>query len=109
MMRKSLLLFSRSSPSKCSITVDAVKTRVQVLPTYKNLNMISGVIAEQGYWCSQALLTSFEPTAVGYFAQGGAKFSGYEYWKVKSVQLVGSENAVKYRTAIYLGSAGIAE
>lgn len=71
--------------------------------------MISGtrhVIAKQG---AQALLTGLGATAVGYFVQGGAKFSGYEYWKAKSVGLVGSEDAVKYRTAIYLGSASVAE
>ncbi|KAG6377089.1 mitochondrial carrier [Boletus reticuloceps] len=99
----------------CTIThgamtpVDVVKTRIQVDPAYKNLNLISGtryVIAKQG---AQALLTGFGPTAVGYFVQGGAKFAGYEYWKAKSVKWVGSEDAVKYRTAIYLGSASIAE
>ncbi|KAF8442922.1 mitochondrial carrier domain-containing protein [Boletus edulis BED1] len=99
----------------CTIThgamtpVDVVKTRIQVDPAYKNLNMISGtryVIAKQG---AQALLTGFGPTAVGYFVQGGAKFAGYEYWKAKSVKWVGSEDAIKYRTAIYLGSASIAE
>lgn len=86
-----------------------MKTRIQIDPAYKNLNMISGtryVIAKQG---AKALLTGFGPTAVGYFVQGGAKFSGYEYWKAKSVALIGSENAVKYRTVIYLGSASVAE
>lgn len=86
-----------------------MKTRIQVDPAYKNLNMISGtrhVVAKQG---PQALLTGFGPTAVGYFVQGGAKFAGYEYWKAKSVEFVGPEDAVKYRTAIYLGSASIAE
>lgn len=71
--------------------------------------MISGtrhVIAKQG---ARALLTGFGPTAVGYFVQGGAKFSGYEYWKAKYVALIGAEDAVKYRTAIYLGSASVAE
>ncbi|KAH0832056.1 mitochondrial carrier domain-containing protein [Lanmaoa asiatica] len=89
--------------------VDVVKTRIQVDPAYKNLNIISGtrhIIAKQG---AQALLTGFGSTAVGYFVQGGAKFSGYEYWKAKSVELVGSEDAIKYRTAIYLGSASVAE
>lgn len=86
-----------------------MKTRIQIDPAYKNLNIASGtryIIAKQG---PRALLTGFGPTAVGYFIQGGAKFSGYEYWKAKSVQLVGSEDAVRYRTAIYLGSASIAE
>jgi solute carrier family 25 phosphate transporter 3 len=89
--------------------IDVVKTRIQIDPAYKNLGIISGtryVIAKQG---AQALLTGFGPTAVGYFVQGGAKFAGYEYWKAKSVEWVGPEDAVKYRTAIYLGSASVAE
>ncbi|KAJ8586281.1 mitochondrial carrier [Rhizopogon salebrosus TDB-379] len=100
----------------CTIThgamtpIDVVKTRIQIDPAYKKLNIFSGtryVIATEG---PAALLTGFGPTAVGYLVQGGAKFAGYEYWKKKSVELVGSqEAAVKYRTAIYLGSASIAE
>jgi len=90
--------------------IDVVKTRIQIDPTYKKLNILTGtrhVIATEG---SAALLTGFGPTAVGYLAQGGAKFAGYEYWKKKSVEFVGGqEAAVKYRTAIYLGSASVAE
>ncbi|KAG0700112.1 mitochondrial carrier domain-containing protein [Suillus ampliporus] len=84
--------------------IDVVKTRIQIDPAYKKLNMFTGtryVIATEG---PRALLT------VGYLAQGGAKFAGYEYWKKKAVESVGGpETAVKYRTAIYLGSASIAE
>ena len=48
--------------------------------------------------------------AVGYLVQGGAKFAGYEFWKKKSVNFAGDqETAIKYRTAIYLGSASVAE
>ncbi|KAG2361522.1 mitochondrial carrier domain-containing protein [Suillus spraguei] len=82
--------------------VDVVKTRIQIDPAYKRLNMLTGtryVIATEG---PRALLTGFGPTAVGYFIQGGAKFAGYEYWKKRGA-------AVKYRSAIYLGSASIAE
>jgi len=87
-----------------------VKTRIQIDPAYKKFGIITGtrhVIASEG---PAALLTGFGPTAVGYLVQGGAKFAGYEYWKKWSVQLAGDqETAVKYRTAIYLGSASIAE
>ncbi|KAF7977708.1 hypothetical protein HWV62_2976 [Athelia sp. TMB] len=90
--------------------IDVVKTRIQVDPTFKKLGIVSGtrqVIANEG---AAALLTGFGPTAVGYLVQGGAKFAGYEYWKKKSVEWAGDqETAVKYRTAIYLGSASIAE
>lgn len=109
MTRESQVLRFQISPHSCRVAIDVVKTRIQIDPAYKNLNIISGtrlVIAKQG---APALLTGFGPTTVGYFVQGGAKFAGYEYWKAKSVQLVGSENAVKHRTAIYLGSASIAE
>ncbi|KAJ7935732.1 mitochondrial carrier domain-containing protein, partial [Mycena leptocephala] len=52
----------------------------------------------------------FGPTAVGYLAQGGAKFAGYEFWKKTFVQIAGDQDsAVKYRTAIYLGAASVAE
>jgi solute carrier family 25 phosphate transporter 3 len=100
----------------CTIThgamtpVDVVKTRIQIDPAYKKLNMLTGtryVIATEG---PRALLTGFGPTAVGYLIQGGAKFAGYEYWKKTAVESAGGpEAAVKYRTAIYLGSASIAE
>jgi solute carrier family 25 phosphate transporter 3 len=65
------------------------------------------VIAKEG---ASALLTGFGPTAVGYFVQGGAKFAGYELWKSKFVEIAGDQQtAVKYRTAIYLGAATVAE
>jgi solute carrier family 25 (mitochondrial phosphate transporter), member 3 len=42
--------------------------------------------------------------------QGGAKFSGYEYWKKFLVEISGDqETATKYRTAIYLSAASIGE
>ena len=65
------------------------------------------IIASEG---PRGLLTGFGPTAVGYLAQGGAKFAGYEYWKKTFVEVAGSqEAAVKNRTLIYLGSATVAE
>ena len=42
--------------------------------------------------------------------QGGAKFSGYEYWKKQFAQIAGDQDtAVRYRTAIYLGASSVAE
>ncbi|EGO23819.1 hypothetical protein SERLADRAFT_470198 [Serpula lacrymans var. lacrymans S7.9] len=100
----------------CTVThgamtpIDVVKTRIQIDPAFKHATFLSGtrqVIANEG---PRALLTGFGPTAVGYLVQGGAKFAGYEFWKKKCVELAGDqETAVKYRTAIYLGSASIAE
>ncbi|KAF4617768.1 hypothetical protein D9613_006149 [Agrocybe pediades] len=90
--------------------IDVVKTRIQIDPAFKSLSFVSGtrtIIAKEG---PRALLTGFGPTAVGYLAQGGAKFAGYEYWKKTFVQIAGSqEAAVANRTAIYLGAASVAE
>lgn len=90
--------------------IDVVKTRIQIDPAFKGAGFVSGtrqVIAKEG---ASALLTGFGPTAVGYLAQGGAKFAGYEMWKKKFVEIAGDqETAVKYRTVIYLGAASTAE
>ncbi|CAL1712879.1 unnamed protein product [Somion occarium] len=100
----------------CTIThggmtpIDVVKTRIQVDPALSRHSLLSGtryIVANEG---PGALLTGFGPTAVGYLVQGGAKFAGYEYWKKTFVQIAGDqETAVKYRTAIYLGAASVAE
>lgn len=90
--------------------MDVVKTRIQIDPAFKHAGFVSGtrqVITKEG---ASALLTGFGPTAVGYFVQGGAKFAGYELWKKKFVEIAGDQQtAVKYRTAIYLGAATVAE
>ncbi|KAJ3573989.1 hypothetical protein NP233_g2060 [Leucocoprinus birnbaumii] len=90
--------------------IDVVKTRIQVDPAFKTHSLVSGtrhIISAEG---PRALLTGFGPTAVGYLVQGGAKFAGYEYWKRQFVLAAGDqETAVKYRTPIYLGAAGVAE
>lgn len=100
----------------CTVThgamtpIDVVKTRIQVDPGLAKHNLVSGarkIIAAEG---PKALLTGFGPTAVGYLVQGGAKFSGYEYWKKAFVKVAGSSDAaVKHRTAIYLGASSVAE
>ena len=90
--------------------IDVVKTRIQVDPALKGVGMFTaarGIVASEG---AGALLTGFGPTAVGYFVQGGSKFAGYEYFKAKLINDTGSiEAATRYRTAIYLGSAAVAE
>jgi len=90
--------------------IDVVKTRIQIHPAFKNLSFISGtryIIKTEG---PAALLTGFGPTALGYFVQGGGKFAGYELWKKTFAEIAGDqETAVKYRTAIYLGAASVAE
>ena len=93
-----------------SKAIDVVKTRIQIDPAFKSHNFISGtrsIVAKEG---AGGLLTGFGPTAVGYLAQGGAKFAGYEYWKRSFILIAGDqETAIRNRTAIYLGAATIAE
>jgi len=90
--------------------IDVVKTRIQVDPALAHHSLLSAgrkIVAAEG---PSALLTGFGPTAVGYLVQGGAKFAGYEFWKKQFVQMVGNQDdAVKYRTAIYLGASSVAE
>ncbi|GHJ88831.1 hypothetical protein NliqN6_5233 [Naganishia liquefaciens] len=100
----------------CTIThgamtpIDVVKTRIQIDPSLARNSLLSAgrkIIAAEG---PRGLLTGFAPTSYGYLLQGGAKFAGYEFWKKQLVEVAGSqEEAVKYRTAIYLAGASIAE
>ncbi|OLN86751.1 Mitochondrial phosphate carrier protein 1 [Colletotrichum chlorophyti] len=99
----------------CSVThgaltpVDVVKTRIQLDPATYNRGMIGGfrqVIQQEG---AGALLTGFGPTAAGYFLQGALKFGGYEFFKQQSINLIGYENAVNNRTAVYLASSAAGE
>ncbi|GAA5842290.1 hypothetical protein JCM11251_003975 [Rhodosporidiobolus azoricus] len=90
------------------VPIDVVKTRMQLEPQLKKLGMVGTtrhIVAEEGM---KGLATGFGSTAVGYFFQGGAKFAGYEFFKLKFAEMSG-ENAVRNRTAIYLGGAAVAE
>ncbi|WOO79712.1 Mitochondrial phosphate carrier protein [Vanrija pseudolonga] len=89
--------------------IDVVKTRIQIDPALKGNSLLTAgrkIVAAEG---PGGLLTGFGPTAAGYLLQGGAKFAGYEFWKKFFVDKVGYDVAVQHRTAIYLGSASIAE
>ena len=90
--------------------IDVVKTRIQVDPSLRGKGMFyagRSIVANEG---PAALLTGFGPTAVGYFVQGGIKFSGYEFWKGTLINATGNyDTAVEHRTAIYLTAAAIAE
>lgn len=87
-----------------------VKTRIQVDDAMKGLNMFRAARTIVGKEGATALLTGFGPTAVGYLIQGGGKFAGYEFFKKKYIDLVGSqEKATQHRTAIYLGASASAE
>ncbi|CEH19516.1 mitochondrial carrier [Ceraceosorus bombacis] len=91
--------------------VDVVKTRIQLEPKGSKLNgmatMTRHIIASEG---PSGLLAGFGPTAVGYLIQGGAKFAGFEFFKLQGAKLAGSrEAAEQYRTAIYVGGSSAAE
>jgi len=89
--------------------VDVVKTRIQLNPAKYNQGMIGGfrqVIGAEGVG---ALATGLGPTAVGYFIQGWFKFGGVEFFKINIAQRIGERRAWDNRTAIYLGSAAMAE
>ncbi|KAH8917228.1 putative phosphate transport protein MIR1 [Atractiella rhizophila] len=89
--------------------LDVVKTRIQIDAAYKKDSLLSGmrrVVSTDG---PRGLLTGFGPTAVGYLVQGGAKFAGYEFWKLQLCKAVGEEEAVRLRTPIYLIGASVAE
>ncbi|KAH7313669.1 mitochondrial carrier domain-containing protein [Stachybotrys elegans] len=90
--------------------IDVVKTRIQVDDAMRGLGMLGAgrsIVAKEG---ASALLTGFGPTAVGYLVQGGAKFAGYEYFKKRYISLLGGpDEAVPYRTAVYLSASASAE
>ncbi|BFZ53590.1 mitochondrial phosphate carrier protein [Savitreella phatthalungensis] len=90
--------------------IDVVKTTIQVDNSFKGLNMVAAgrkIIAEQG---TKGLMTGFGPTAAGYLVQGGLKFSCLAVFRAKAVEYSGGlEQAAHHRTAIYLGTAALAE
>jgi solute carrier family 25 phosphate transporter 3 len=107
--------FALAGAVGCSVThgaltpVDVVKTRIQLDPATYNRGLIGGfrqVVQTEGVG---ALMTGFGPTAAGYFLQGALKFGGYEFFKQKSIDVLGVETASNYRTGVYLASAGAAE
>uniref|UniRef100_A0A0B7JQ81 Mitochondrial phosphate carrier protein n=1 Tax=Bionectria ochroleuca TaxID=29856 RepID=A0A0B7JQ81_BIOOC len=70
-----------TSTHAAATPIDVVKTRIQVDDALKGYNMVRAarqIVSKEG---TAALLTGFGPTAMGYLAQGGAKFAGYEFFK----------------------------
>ena len=57
----------------------------------------------------RGVYTGWSPTFFGYSAQGAFKYGGYEYFKKFYADLVGAENATKYKTALYLAASASAE
>jgi len=57
----------------------------------------------------RGLMKGWGPTLVGYSAQGLCKFGFYEFFKHEFSEVVGKENAYKYRDVVYLFASASAE
>ncbi|KAH8774129.1 mitochondrial phosphate carrier protein-like protein, partial [Hyaloscypha sp. PMI_1271] len=57
----------------------------------------------------RGIYTGWGPTFFGYSAQGAFKYGGYEFFKKYYGDLAGPENAVKYKTWLYLTASASAE
>jgi len=57
----------------------------------------------------RGIYTGWSPTFFGYSAQGAFKYGGYEFFKKWYSDLVGVENAYKYKTGLYLAASASAE
>jgi solute carrier family 25 (mitochondrial phosphate transporter), member 3 len=88
--------------------LDLVKCRRQVdSKLYKgNFDGWRKIIAADGY---RGIYTGGGPTFLGYSVQGALKYGGYEFFKKFYSDLAGEENAVKYKTGIYLAGSASAE
>ncbi|GAA5963645.1 hypothetical protein JCM21900_000207 [Sporobolomyces salmonicolor] len=89
--------------------LDLVKCRKQVDKNiYKsNTDGWKKIMATEGGF--KGLYTGVGPTLIGYSAQGAAKYGFYEFFKKTYADLAGPENAVKYKSAIYLAGSASAE
>ncbi|KAJ5472573.1 hypothetical protein N7530_006574 [Penicillium desertorum] len=88
--------------------LDLIKCRRQVDPKlYKsNIQAFRTIRAAEGI---RGVFTGWSPTFFGYSAQGAFKYGGYEYFKVFYSDLVGQENASRFKTGIYLTASASAE
>lgn len=88
--------------------LDLVKCRLQVdAKKYKSIFKGFGVSFRDGGFPN--LVKGWCPTLIGYSLQGGAKFSGYEYFKYKYSKMVDEETAYLYRTYLFLAASASAE
>ncbi|GIZ43606.1 hypothetical protein CKM354_000682500 [Cercospora kikuchii] len=88
--------------------LDLVKCRRQVdSKLYKgNIEGWRTIIRGEGV---RGLYTGGSPTFFGYSIQGALKYGWYEFFKKFYSDLAGEENAVKYKTGIYLAGSASAE
>ncbi|PYH47926.1 putative mitochondrial phosphate carrier protein [Aspergillus saccharolyticus JOP 1030-1] len=88
--------------------LDLIKCRRQVDPLlYKsNLEAFRTIRGAEGL---RGVFTGWGPTFFGYSAQGAFKYGGYEYFKKFYSDLVGIENATRWKTSLYLAASASAE
>ncbi|KAH8925084.1 mitochondrial carrier [Atractiella rhizophila] len=89
--------------------LDLVKCRRQV-----DKNIYKGnVDGWKKIWANEGglkgIYTGVGPTLVGYSIQGAAKYGFYEYFKKTYADMVGPENAAKYKDLIYVAGSASAE
>jgi len=88
--------------------LDLVKCNAQANPK-EFPNVTAGFKRLYGIGGLRALVRGWAPTFWGYSAQGLCKFGFYEYFKFHYANLVGQENAVKYRSVVYMFASASAE
>ncbi|KAF2164383.1 hypothetical protein M409DRAFT_25261 [Zasmidium cellare ATCC 36951] len=88
--------------------LDLVKCRRQVdSKLYKgNIDGWRTIIRQEGF---SGVYTGGSPTFFGYSVQGALKYGCYEFFKKFYSDLAGEENAVRYKTYIYLAGSASAE
>ncbi|KAF8475913.1 mitochondrial carrier domain-containing protein [Kalaharituber pfeilii] len=88
--------------------LDLVKCRRQVdANLYKgNMEAWKLIGKAEGF---RGIMTGWSPTFFGYSAQGSFKYGGYEFFKKFYSDLLGPENAYKYKTWVYLAGSASAE
>ncbi|KAK1140510.1 Cu/Pi carrier [Aspergillus melleus] len=88
--------------------LDLIKCRRQVDPLlYKsNGEAFRKIRGAEGL---RGVFTGWSPTFFGYSAQGAFKYGGYEYFKKFYSDLVGAENANRWKTSLYLAASASAE
>jgi len=90
------------------VPLDVVKCKMQVFPE-KYTGLVPGmktVLAQEG---KGGLVIGWAPTFIGYSMQGLCKFGFYEFFKDQYSNMMGEENAQKYKGAIWLAGSASAE
>jgi solute carrier family 25 phosphate transporter 3 len=96
--------------------LDVVKCNTQANPkeftgTFQGFRYIySGKAIPFGFPAGlRGLVKGWGPTLAGYSIQGLCKFGFYEFFKWKFAEIVGKENAYKYRDVVYMFASASAE